>query len=276
MKKIIGIVLGASILFGVLAIPVLGQTTGSSSQELIQSLKEQIERLREQIQTFVSQLEILKQAEREVKATTKEITTTLKLIKNLKKGMSGEDVKLLQEVLATDPEIYPEGLVTGYFGKLTEKAVKRFQKIAGLEDVGLVGPKTLARINELLQEGAGKSGKVPPGLLIAPGIRKKLGFQPDITAPIISDILATVSSSSAEITWLTNEKADSRVWYDTLSPIVANGSTPTISSPDLVLEHRVAIFGLTPITTYYYVVGSTDSIGNTATSSQKTFTTFPE
>lgn len=274
MKKIISIVLGASILFGVLAIPVLGQTTGSSGQVLIQSLKEQIERLREQIQTLVSQLEIVKQVKKEVKATTKEITTTLKLIKNLKKGMSGEDVKLLQEVLATDSEIYPEGLVTGYFGQLTEKAVKRFQKIAGIEQVGLVGPKTLAKINELLQEGAGKSGKVPPGLLIAPGIRKKLGG--DITAPIISDILATASSSSAEITWLTNEKADSKIWYDTLSPIVANGSTPTISSPNLVLNHRIAIFGLVPITTYYYVVSSTDSISNTTTSSQETFTTFPE
>lgn len=276
MKKIIGIVLGTSILFGVLAIPVLGQTTGSSSQELIQSLKEQIERFKEQIQALVSQLETLKQAEKEVKATTKEITTTLKLIRNLKKGMSGEDVKLLQEVLATDPEIYPEGLITGYFGQLTEKAVKKFQKIAGIEQVGLVGPKTLAKINELLQEGAGKSGKVPPGLLIAPGIRKKLGIQQDTTPPIISDILATASSSSAEITWLTDEKADSRVWYDILSPIVAGGSTPTISSSDLVLNHRIAIFGLVPITTYYYVVSSTDSISNTTTSSQETFRTFPE
>ena len=272
MKKIIGIVLGASILFGVLAIPVLGQTTGSSIQELIQSLKEQIERLREQIQTMVSQLETLKQTE-------KEITTTLKLIKNLRKGMSGEDVKLLQEVLATDPEIYPEGLVTGYFGKLTEKAVKKFQKIAGIEQVGLVGPKTLAKINELLQEGAGKSGKVPPGLLIAPGIRKKLGFQPQPLpdqAPIISDILATVSSSSAEITWLTDEEADSRVWYDILSPIVAGGSTSTVSSSDLVLNHRIALFELVPVTTYYYVVSSTDSLSNTTTSSQATFTTLPE
>ena len=110
----------------------------------------------------------------EIRETAKEIKGTLKLIRQLRIGMSGEDVELLQEVLATDPEIYPEGLVTGYFGPLTRNAVKRLQKIAGFEQVGQVGPKTLSKINGLLVEGAGKSGKVPPGLLIAPGIRKKL------------------------------------------------------------------------------------------------------
>ncbi|MEK9180211.1 MAG: LamG domain-containing protein [Patescibacteria group bacterium] len=35
-------------------------------------------------------------------------------------------------------------------------------------------PKTLVRINDLTTNGAGKSGKVPPGLLIAPGIENKL------------------------------------------------------------------------------------------------------
>ena len=88
--------------------------------------------------------------------------------------MTSEEVKQLQELLSTDPEIYPEGFITGYFGRLTEKAVKRFQKRICLEEVGVVGPKTLSKINELLTEGAGNSGKIPPGLLIAPGIQKKL------------------------------------------------------------------------------------------------------
>jgi len=117
----------------------------------------------------------------EIKETKKEIKETLKLIRQLRIGMSGEDIELLQEILATDPDIYPEGLITGYFGPLTRQAVKRFQRIAGIEQVGVVGPKTLSRINEILAEGAGKSGQVPPGLLIAPGIRKKLEgvtFQP--------------------------------------------------------------------------------------------------
>src|SRR3989344_7499461 len=41
--------------------------------------------------------------------------------------MSGSDVSCLQKTLAQDPAIYPEGLVTGYFGSLTQKAVQRWQ-----------------------------------------------------------------------------------------------------------------------------------------------------
>ena len=48
------------------------------------------------------------------------------LIINLHRGSSGLQVKRLQAMLKTMPDIYPEGLVTGYFGVLTEKAVQRF------------------------------------------------------------------------------------------------------------------------------------------------------
>lgn len=183
MNKVIGILFCITVLFGVLYMPVLAESTEStlSLEELIQSLQQLIETIRAQIEALSTQIEALRQAKREIKQTEKEIKVTLKLIRQLREGVSGEDVELLQEVLATDPDIYPEGLVTGYFGPLTKNAVKRFQKVAGIEQVGLVGPKTLSKINELLEEGAGKSGKVPPGLLIAPGIRKKLGgitFEP--------------------------------------------------------------------------------------------------
>ncbi len=51
-----------------------------------------------------------------------------KFTKNLSQGSKGQEVKKLQECLAKDPEIYPEGEVTGFFGKNTEKAVIRFQE----------------------------------------------------------------------------------------------------------------------------------------------------
>jgi len=50
-----------------------------------------------------------------------------KILNNLKYGMRSPEVKCLQEFLKSQgPEIYPEGLVTGYFGPLTLAAVKRF------------------------------------------------------------------------------------------------------------------------------------------------------
>ena len=67
--------------------------------------------------------------------------------KNLSRGSKGEDVSNLQRLLAQDKTVYPEGLVTGVFGPMTEKAVKKFQAKYGLPQVGIVGPAT----REILQ-----------------------------------------------------------------------------------------------------------------------------
>lgn len=61
------------------------------------------------------------------------------------------DVTRLQTLLAKDPAVYPEGLVTGYFGPATLAAVKRFQLKEGLvtegsPGYGLVGPATRAAL----------------------------------------------------------------------------------------------------------------------------------
>ncbi len=88
----------------------------------------------------------------------------LKLEALLRTGSSGDEVKLLQKILASDPTLYPEGLVTGFFGSLTEAAVKRLQAKFKLEQVGAVGPQTLARINEILAL-AGITGDIPADLL---------------------------------------------------------------------------------------------------------------
>lgn len=81
--------------------------------------------------------------------------TVLVFTRSLRVGAQGDDVRRLQEFLASDSAIYPEGHVTGYFGALTKKAVGRFQEkysIAspGEAGYGIVGPKTSAKLNELL------------------------------------------------------------------------------------------------------------------------------
>ena len=52
--------------------------------------------------------------------------------------MKSDEVKRLQEQLAKDASLYPEGLTTGYFGSLTEAAVKRLQQKHGLPQTGIV------------------------------------------------------------------------------------------------------------------------------------------
>lgn len=95
--------------------------------------------------------------------------------KTLQRGMRGKDVKILQEFLKQSPEIYPQGLVTGYFGPLTEMAVKRLQESQGIEPVGIVGPKTKAKLNELVVEtgfsvgGGGQVISATPATPVSPG-----------------------------------------------------------------------------------------------------------
>lgn len=84
----------------------------------------------------------------------------LKLTGNLYYGLKNQEVSCLQSFLKSQGgDIYPEGLVTGYFGELTKSAVARFQekyKFDILSPLGLnygtgfVGSATLFKINELL------------------------------------------------------------------------------------------------------------------------------
>jgi peptidoglycan hydrolase-like protein with peptidoglycan-binding domain len=67
-------------------------------------------------------------------------------------GSVGTAVRTLQELLAREPDVYPEALVTGYFGPLTKQAVQRFQLKHGVVSstgdpgYGYVGPKTRAKL----------------------------------------------------------------------------------------------------------------------------------
>ena len=84
----------------------------------------------------------------------------------LRKGSAGADVTRLQQYLATDASLYPEGTVSGYYGPATESAVKRWQTkfnvvSSGLPSVtgyGVVGPRTAAAIALLCSTGGGGGG----------------------------------------------------------------------------------------------------------------------
>jgi len=80
------------------------------------------------------------------------------LTASLEYGDRGDDVELLQTWLAKDSEVYPEAIVSGWFGPLTKAAVIRFQE-KYTEDVlapwnltsgtGYVGSTTRDKLNEL-------------------------------------------------------------------------------------------------------------------------------
>lgn len=81
--------------------------------------------------------------------TTKAVDAPVAAItKNLSLGTTGEQVKLLQTLLAQQG--YLKANATGYYGKLTREAVKAFQRSHGLSPVGSVGPRTRALLITML------------------------------------------------------------------------------------------------------------------------------
>lgn len=172
------------------------------------------------------------------------------LTRQLQFGMRGADISDLQRFLATDSAVYPQGLVTGYFGALTQAAVSRFQTRNGIASVGRVGPLTLAAINA--QMGGGISGA-------------------DKNAPFIYGLSTGVTSNSATMNWNTNEGSLATVYYST-SPLPMTESSPTTSviiggnnipiHTDFQMSHRGTLSGLQSNTTYYYTVYARDSAGN--------------
>ena len=60
-----------------------------------------------------------------IETSTTPVSTTF--ARNLGLGSSGTDVTALQTCLAKDTAIYPEGIISGYFGTRTQAALQRWQ-----------------------------------------------------------------------------------------------------------------------------------------------------
>ncbi|GEM_PF-2442411 len=92
----------------------------------------------------------------------------------------------------------------------------------------------------------------------------------DTTAPIISNPNSSgVTSSTATLSWSTNESADTQVEYG-LTTSYGNSSPLNAS---LGTSHSVSLSGLSSNTLYHYRVKSKDAAGNVAKSGDFTFTT---
>jgi len=178
-------------------------------------------------------------------------------------GDRGTEVTELQNYLSTDANIYPSGLVTGYFGQLTKAGVERFQTAQGIVSSGTpattgygrVGPKTQAAINAKLVGG------------VVGG---------DVYAPLITSVNINTSNNRASVSWTASEASMGKVYYST-SPIRisnvfdVNGVSfgePTVSGTlaqyDGVARsaHSVNIDNLSSNTAYYYLIVVFDASRN--------------
>ncbi|MFM2357798.1 MAG: hypothetical protein RJA61_535 [Candidatus Parcubacteria bacterium] len=170
------------------------------------------------------------------------------LNRQLEIGMSGTDVSELQIFLARDNTIYPQGLVTGYFGSLTKSAVSNFQARNGIATVGRVGPVTLSAINAQMGNSA---------------------F--DRNAPMINSVNIGTTNTSATVSWNTTENAAGIVYYSQFPLVLteASANTPVnvsgssfLTNSDIRSSHSGTITNLQSSTNYNYVIYSRDASGN--------------
>ena len=114
--------------------------------------------------------------------------------RSLRFGMSGRNIVSLQLYLA-DQGIYPKNLVTGYFGRITELAVKVFQLKHGIEAIGIVGPKTRAKIGGLIKD-AGSSPRVTVATSTVSGVTSGIDHLPPplvvATSSEVGDMVITI------------------------------------------------------------------------------------
>lgn len=178
----------------------------------------------------------------------------------MKVGSRGENVTSLQTFLASNHDIYPRGLITGYYGLLTQEAVKQFQLAYDIQVDGTVGPITAEKINGLIAQGRGM----------------------DVYAPTIVNPTVNVSGKEVKISFSSNEAVRADIFYDSAQlsyrdtglafsqPII---SGTKISDPVFNNSKQITLSNLMANTGYNYMIVVTDASGNVSVTLPRTFTT---
>ena len=126
-------VLASLAALAILAVPAAASASALSDlQAKLQSLLSQVSAVQAQISTLQES-----QAAAPAPATSGALLPyCLSLTHTLSNGSTDQttagEVTKLQQLLAEMPSLYPEGLITGYFGPATARAVARLQQAAGI------------------------------------------------------------------------------------------------------------------------------------------------
>lgn len=156
-----------------------------------------------------------------------------RLIGSLSQGTRSDEIKTLQPLLAKDSHIYPEGYVTGYYGKLTSAAVGRFTS---------------------------KHNK--PSLSVE-----------SIGGPHIFGIAATSTATSMTVTWQTDVPTSAKIWWGSPGPLDSERMTPVSTSApseDHGAEFAGTIYSTTR---YAFIISASDKNGNTSTTTEQIYVT---
>ncbi len=90
----------------------------------------------------------------------------------------------------------------------------------------------------------------------------------DTTPPVIAGVAVSPSSTSATVSWDTNEASTGTVNYGATSSYGAAAADSTSAT-----HHSVTLSGLVASKTYHYAITATDASANSAQTSDATFST---
>jgi len=181
----------------------------------------------------------------------------------LKVGSTGANVRALQELLASDPVMYPSGSQDGVFGPQTKRAVIQFQLAYNLTPDGIVGPMTRNKVNSIVLSGRGI----------------------DVASASIYGLALTSSGKNKIVSFSSSEPVKTTVFYDTNLINWSNWNdaeitlaTPAISgtksSDDTFSTNKQLTLSDTSANTKYnYTITTTDQSGNTSVIWPSTFQT---
>lgn len=85
----------------------------------------------------------------------------------------------------------------------------------------------------------------------------------DSAAPILTNFITFVGTSTVRITWNTNELSTSKIFYSTTTPVATSStSTPFVEDNSFTFNHSVTLTGLSTSTLYRILIQSRDMSGN--------------
>lgn len=308
--------------FSALPFTTLGTTTDSLMNQ-IKSLQDSLARMKAEREALdddrnnsasstKAARDVLRSDIKETKNDLKQAEKQLKFARSLIRGMKGDDVRDLQELLAQDPSLFTSDMITGFFGPKTEEALRKFQRKHSIDAIGVFGPKSQAKILALfagreLPAGIIKrlgleTSSTTPGSGIVTICHKPVGTSPQslvIAVPALGGHLGhgdTVGVCVGSGTATTTDTTAPTLSNISATGITINGSTITWNTNEsattqveygtttaygsmtslntsLVTSHSAGLSGLANGTLHHYRVISRDASGNTVTSGDRTFTT---
>ena len=181
----------------------------------------------------------------------------------LQVGSKGENVKALQQLLASNSDMYPSGLQDGIFGPNTKSGVIQFQLAYNLATDGIVGVNTRNQVNSVVV--AGKGIDVSNAGIYGLSATSSIGNE-NISFNNSEPVRATVFYSINPINWNDWNSIDRALDTPEISGVVNTDTTFSTNK-------QFTLSNLSPNTRYNYTITTNDQAGNASVIWPTTFIT---